>query len=84
MSCLPFDNGKPRGRMMTALPSVPAARRRGAAGTEPGRLLGRLMGWVMRRRRAFALARLPDLVLLDIGLTRIDTEMEADKPFWWP
>jgi uncharacterized protein YjiS (DUF1127 family) len=70
--------------MMTATSSMPAARHRCAAGTESGRLLGRLMGWVMRRRQAFALARLSDLVLRDIGLTRIDTEMEADKPFWWP
>jgi uncharacterized protein YjiS (DUF1127 family) len=37
-----------------------------------------------RRRRRIALAMLPDLVLRDIGLTRADIEMEADKPFWRP
>jgi uncharacterized protein YjiS (DUF1127 family) len=42
------------------------------------------MRCVKRRRQRIALVKLSDLVLRDIGLTRIDVAMEADKPFWRP
>jgi len=37
-----------------------------------------------RRRQRISLAALSDLVLRDIGLTRADVAIEADKPFWQP
>jgi uncharacterized protein YjiS (DUF1127 family) len=35
-----------------------------------------------RRRQRFALARLDDRMLRDIGLTMADVEGEVSKPFW--
>jgi uncharacterized protein YjiS (DUF1127 family) len=37
-----------------------------------------------RRRQGFALAKLSDLALRDVGLSRIDVELEADKLRWKP
>jgi uncharacterized protein YjiS (DUF1127 family) len=52
--------------------------------TELGYQLDWLMRCVKRRRQRIALVKLSDLVLRDIGLTRIDVAMEADKRFWRP
>ncbi len=38
--------------------------------------------WRERRRQRFALARLDDRMLRDIGLTYADREGEISKPFW--
>jgi uncharacterized protein YjiS (DUF1127 family) len=38
--------------------------------------------WHDRRRQRFALARLDDRMLRDIGLTVADVEAEITKPFW--
>jgi uncharacterized protein YjiS (DUF1127 family) len=40
--------------------------------------------WIERQRERQALLRLDDRMLRDIGLTRVDVEREADKPFWRP
>ena len=68
---------------MTIAPCVSAGRHR-AGGTKLGRLLDWVALCVRRRRQRIALARLSDPVLCDIGLTRIDIEVEANKPFWQP
>lgn len=38
--------------------------------------------WNERRRQRRALESLPDHLLRDIGVSRLDAEQEADKPFW--
>lgn len=38
--------------------------------------------WQDRRRQRFALARLDDRMLRDIGLTYADVDSEISKPFW--
>jgi len=60
------------------------AGRRGLKRPDLHRLLDWLMQCAKRRHQRIALAVLSDLVLRDIGLTRADVEMEADKPFWQP
>lgn len=42
----------------------------------------RLAVWNERRRQRHALMRLPDHMLSDIGVSRLDAGQEADKPFW--
>jgi uncharacterized protein YjiS (DUF1127 family) len=84
MSCIPISVGKRRDRRIVTTSKEAAAGPRRAARTQPSRLLDWVMRCVKRRRQGFALARLSDLVLRDIGLTRTDVEMEADKLFWWP
>ncbi|MBY5938116.1 DUF1127 domain-containing protein [Marinobacter nauticus] len=38
--------------------------------------------WYMNWRTRRQLAQLPDFMLKDIGVSRIDAEREASKPFW--
>lgn len=38
--------------------------------------------WMERRRQRWALARLDDALLRDVGLTRHDVRLEVEKPFW--
>ena len=38
--------------------------------------------WIERSRQRRALAALDDHVLRDIGITRVEAEREAQKPFW--
>ncbi len=38
--------------------------------------------WNYRHRQRRQLSQLPDHVLKDIGISRIDALREADKPFW--
>jgi uncharacterized protein YjiS (DUF1127 family) len=40
--------------------------------------------WCERSRERHQLARLTDRDLRDLGLTRIDAQQEARKPFWSP
>ena len=42
----------------------------------------RLGVWIERSRQRRQLAELDDATLKDIGLTRADVRIEADKPFW--
>lgn len=41
-----------------------------------------LLEWNERARQRRQLARLDDRLLGDLGLSRIDAEQEARKPFW--
>lgn len=41
-----------------------------------------LLEWNERARQRRQLARLDDRLLGDIGLSRVDAEQEARKPFW--
>lgn len=41
-----------------------------------------LLTWQRRSRERAVLAGLPDDMLKDVGLTRADVEIEANKPFW--
>lgn len=41
-----------------------------------------LATWTERRRQRWALERMPDHMLADIGLSRADAEQETEKPFW--
>ncbi len=38
--------------------------------------------WQRRREQRRYLLSLDDRLLRDIGLTRVEAEIEADKPFW--
>ena len=42
----------------------------------------RVSAWRARSRERFELAHMTDLDLADIGLSRVDAEAEAVKPFW--
>lgn len=46
------------------------------------RLIHKVSRWHMNWRTRRQLARLPDFMLKDIGISRIDAEQEARKPFW--
>jgi len=41
-----------------------------------------LVEWRQRMRSRYELSMLDDGGLWDMGLTRMDAEQEADKPFW--
>jgi len=41
-----------------------------------------LGAWIERSRQRRRLAELNDAALKDIGLTRADVRIEANKPFW--
>lgn len=45
-------------------------------------LFDRFATWSERRRQRRALEALPDHLLSDIGISRVDAEQEAHKPFW--
>ena len=45
-------------------------------------LFDRLATWTERRRQRRALEALPDHLLSDIGISRVDADHEAEKPFW--
>jgi uncharacterized protein YjiS (DUF1127 family) len=81
MSCPAIPVGERRHRR-TATSSKEAAAARG--NKRSGRLFGWLRRRLERRRQGFALARLSDLALRDIGLNRIDAEAEADRLRWNP
>ena len=40
--------------------------------------------WQKRARERHRLASLDDRMLRDVGLSRVDTEREWRKPFWYP
>ena len=48
------------------------------------RLIDLLIDWQERARQRRALAALSDHMLRDIGLSRTDVTIEANKPFWRP
>jgi len=45
-------------------------------------LLDAVALWSERRRERRQLMEMPDHLLRDIGITRVDAFVEADKPFW--
>jgi len=45
-------------------------------------LLARIIGMIAIRRQRNALKNLDDHLLRDIGLTRDEAEIEAEKPLW--
>ncbi|MDO3722886.1 DUF1127 domain-containing protein [Marinobacter sp. chi1] len=45
-------------------------------------MIRRVARWHMNWRTRTQLARLPDHMLKDIGVSRADAEREAQKPFW--
>ncbi|HCI46268.1 MAG TPA: DUF1127 domain-containing protein [Rhodospirillaceae bacterium] len=45
-------------------------------------VLDTLSVWNTRRRQRQQLRTLPDNMLRDIGVSRLDAEAEAAKPFW--
>jgi uncharacterized protein YjiS (DUF1127 family) len=65
---------------MIAVPELEGfAGRAGSSG-----LIDRLLQWYDRVRQRRHLQALDEHMLKDIGLTRADAEMEANKPFWVP
>jgi uncharacterized protein YjiS (DUF1127 family) len=48
----------------------------------PGRILEALVGWQRRASDRRQLALMDETMLKDIGVTRLDAEQEASKPFW--
>jgi uncharacterized protein YjiS (DUF1127 family) len=46
------------------------------------KLLARVIVRYVRQRQRHDLAQLDDRMLRDIGLSRVDAEREAGKPFW--
>ena len=46
------------------------------------RVIDLLLEWNERARQRRRLARLDDRLLGDLGLSRVDAEQEARKPFW--
>ena len=57
-------------------------RRPGAISGLAVRLFDAIGGWSERAEQRRALAAASDHVLHDIGLSRLDAESEAEKPFW--
>jgi len=47
-----------------------------------GGLLDALLTWQDRARERHALAAMDEHALKDLGLTKVDVEMELSKPFW--
>lgn len=65
-----------------AAPQAVASSRRAGVGGFVAALFDGLATWTERRRQRWALERMPDHMLADIGLSRADAEQEAEKPFW--
>lgn len=65
-----------------AAPQAVASPRRAGVGGVVAALFDGLATWTERRRQRWALERMPDHMLADIGLSRADAEQETDKPFW--
>lgn len=64
--------------------AVPALRLRAEPRRTLRRMLDVLLTWHERHRQRRDLAGLTDHMLRDIGLSRADVAIEADKPFWRP
>jgi uncharacterized protein YjiS (DUF1127 family) len=46
------------------------------------KLLARLIVVTRRQRQRYDLATLDDRMLRDMGISRLDVDREANKPFW--
>ncbi len=51
-------------------------------GWHNGAIIGVLFLWAARARQRRALRNLDDRLLRDIGIGRVEAELEARKPFW--
>lgn len=64
-------------------PSSPTAAATGHASRwSMGALIAMLLAWHERARQRRTLLTLDDCMLKDIGVSRTDAELEANKPFW--
>ncbi len=68
--------------MSAASSSAQAARYVPNSKAVKNSLIHRISRWHVNWRTRRQLARLPDFMLKDIGISRIDAEQEARKPFW--
>jgi uncharacterized protein YjiS (DUF1127 family) len=59
-----------------------AGRSAHSAGNAVPRLFGALREWRRRSKARAQLATLDDRMLADIGISRVDAEFLANKPFW--
>ena len=59
-----------------------ARRAAHSAGTAAPRLFGALREWRRRSKGRAQLASLDDRMLKDIGISRADADVLANKPFW--
>ena len=59
-----------------SLPSLPSP-----AGVL-ARLVGTVVAWEHRARERRTLAEMPDRLLKDLGISRVDARRESEKPFW--
>lgn len=41
-----------------------------------------IVAWERRARERRALAEMPERMLKDLGISRVDARREAEKPFW--
>ena len=62
--------------------SSPFVRSTASGGTSLSRLADTVLNMLHRDRDRRALQRLDDRLLHDIGVSRSDVELEANKPFW--
>ncbi len=46
------------------------------------RLASVIVAWERRARERRALAEMPEYMLKDLGISRVDARREAEKPFW--
>ena len=84
MSSSATSVGQRRDGRTATISGKTVANRRRPARPESGSLLDWLMRRIRRRRQGLALAKLSDLELRDVGLSRVDVELEADKLRWKP
>ncbi len=64
-------------------PSSPTAAAAGHASRwSMGAFIDMLFAWHERARQRRSLWTLDDCMLKDIGISRTDAELEANKPFW--
>ncbi len=70
----------------TARPMFGASAVRGAQSSIAERILAApftvLATWGERLKQRVDLAEMDDRMLKDIGVSRVDAQVEADKPFW--
>ncbi|HKK56325.1 DUF1127 domain-containing protein [Marinobacter sp.] len=65
----------------TSIPIVQGKTKHHASDAKQ-RLIRRIKLWYINYRTRKQLSRLPDSMLKDIGVSRIDAEQEASKVFW--
>lgn len=69
---------------MERISIIPRLRLRRSAARRIGDAVDAVLAWMDLYRQRRALLKLDDRMLKDIGLSRLDVEREAEKPFWRP